>query len=156
MAFVPFTASDQPTMAAFNEKFQNLMTDIVDKGVHIEWVSYIGTGNSGASSPCSLTFSFAPDIVIAAYYINSAGDCIRLFGRDTDNRSCYAVYMDSLSEEYKSYRGFSEGMDTNNTFAKKSEDGKTLSFYVNGGAVYQLNYSGYPYHFIAIASGGVA
>lgn len=54
MAFVPFTKDDQPTMAAFNEKFQQAIDEAVSRGVKIEVGSYVGTGTYGKSNPNSL------------------------------------------------------------------------------------------------------
>lgn len=50
MAFVPFVETDQPTMAAFNEKFlqsiEEAAEDALSKSLQIETGSYVGTGNS--------------------------------------------------------------------------------------------------------------
>lgn len=58
MAFVPFVESDQPTMAAFNEKFQQNYEAAVDACAKIEEGTYTGTGGSN-----TLTFGFVPKIV---------------------------------------------------------------------------------------------
>lgn len=56
MAFVPFIETDQPTMAAFNEKFQALHDEVVkfEKG------SYVGTGASGSENPTVINFQSEP------------------------------------------------------------------------------------------------
>ena len=45
MAFVPFVETDQPTMAAFNEKFQQNFEAAVAAGVQIAIGSYVGDGS---------------------------------------------------------------------------------------------------------------
>lgn len=56
MAFVPFVETDQPTMEAFNEKFQALRDEVVkfEKG------SYVGTGTSGSQNPTVINFQSEP------------------------------------------------------------------------------------------------
>lgn len=63
MAFVPFVESDQPTMAAFNEKFQQILDVTLGADVKIETGSYVGNGAYGASNAKSLTFSFVPELL---------------------------------------------------------------------------------------------
>lgn len=57
MAFTPFTESDQPTMANFNEKFQEAIQAALDEDLKIEVGTYTGTGTGGASNPNHLTLS---------------------------------------------------------------------------------------------------
>lgn len=64
MAFVPFVESDQPTMAAFNEKFQKILDVTLGADVKIETGSYVGNGAYGASNAKSLTFSFVPKLLL--------------------------------------------------------------------------------------------
>lgn len=64
MAFVPFTKDEQPTMAAFNEKFEQAIEQALADGTKIEVGSYVGTGTYGSSNKNSLTFSFDPKVVI--------------------------------------------------------------------------------------------
>lgn len=60
MAFVPFVETDQPTMAAFNEKFQQNFEAAVNAGVQIAVGDYVGTGESSKS----LVLGFIPYLVI--------------------------------------------------------------------------------------------
>lgn len=68
MAFTPFIESDQPTMAAFNEKFSAAISAAIDGaldvGIKVEVGSYVGTGTYGSSNPTSLTFDFVPKLII--------------------------------------------------------------------------------------------
>lgn len=44
MAFTPFIESDQPTMAAFNEKFREIIAEAVGQSAKIQTGSFVGTG----------------------------------------------------------------------------------------------------------------
>lgn len=153
MAFTPFTEQDRPTMENFNEKFVSLF----GAGVQISEISYTGTGTYGASNPTSITFDFAPDVVIAMG-CERDGSYIQKFsttyqGGHDCNFITYTKFIQS-----NAYTGsvvaFYDGNDGstlyNNCFGKKSEDGKTLSWYSLNGAYSQLNYSGDIWHFIGI------
>lgn len=59
MAFVPFVESDQPTMAAFNEKFQQNYDAILAAAGKVEVGSYAGSGETSKS----FIFGFVPKIV---------------------------------------------------------------------------------------------
>lgn len=53
-----------------DEKVKDALDDIGDlqsEQVRIATGSYVGTGTYGASNPCSLTFDFAPRIVLLSY-----------------------------------------------------------------------------------------
>ena len=62
MAFTPFVETDQPTMAEFNEKFQECIQEAADKGTEVFTGSYVGTGTYGVSNPNTLTFPFKPKL----------------------------------------------------------------------------------------------
>lgn len=64
MAFVPFVESDQPTMAAFNEKFQQNFDAAVNACAKIAAGSYVGTGKAGISNPNRVTVGFRPKLLI--------------------------------------------------------------------------------------------
>lgn len=49
MAFVPFVESDQPTMAAFNEKFQQNYEAMLANGFQIVTGSYAGTEDGSSA-----------------------------------------------------------------------------------------------------------
>ena len=117
--------------------------------VQIEIASYVGTGTSRESNPNSITFSFSPDLVIALYYIQSDDSCIRLFG-DKNSGICYVMYSNSLTEQFKNYRGFALSVTSDNTYGRKSNDGKTFYWYTTGDAISQCNYNGYTYYMLGI------
>lgn len=64
MAFVPFVESDQPTIAAFNEKFQQAIAAAIAGGKQIQKVGYVGTGTYGKNSPVVIEFETQPDLVV--------------------------------------------------------------------------------------------
>lgn len=117
----------------------------------IQEVSYTGTGGYGSGSPSSVTFSFAPDVVIAMGFERDGGYFQR-FG--TDINGIWITYTKFMSTDayLVSYNAFSDGASGSDgtVYAKKSENGKMLSWYNIGGAAQQLNYSGDVWHFIGI------
>ena len=121
----------------------------------IQEVSYTGTGRYGSSSPSSVTFSFAPDVVIAMGRERD-GDYVQRFGCETSDKTNYWMsYTKFLSvNSYEpSYNAFMDGTGPNSsgyTYARLENDGKTLSWYRTDGAYQQLNYSGDVWHFIGI------
>ena len=64
MAFTPFTESDQPTMAAFNQKFKEAIQDGIDGGLQMVEGSYTGTGRYGEGNKNSLSFPKPPKLFI--------------------------------------------------------------------------------------------
>ena len=121
----------------------------------IQEVSYTGTGRYGSGSPSSVTFSFAPDVVIAMGRERD-GDYVQRFGCETGDKTNYWMsYTKFLSvNSYEpSYNAFMDGTGPDSsgyTYARLENDGKTLSWYRTDGAYQQLNYSGDVWHFIGI------
>ncbi|WP_298030305.1 hypothetical protein [uncultured Dysosmobacter sp.] len=76
MAFTPFVESDQPTMAAFNEKFRELIAEAVGQAPKIEMGSYVGTGTSGKENPVCLTFNFVPKLIAIGAFKSSSPSLI--------------------------------------------------------------------------------
>ena len=117
-------------------------------GVQIETGSYVGTGKYGYSNPNSLTFGFEPKLVFmfedkfpVYKSINSQtsqpvyGTTI---GMTTEySRSLFNIYGRRSGDDYYLY-------------AKKSSDGKTLSWYHEAGVDDQMNDSGVTFNYIAI------
>ena len=73
MAFVPFVESDQPTMAAFNEKFQQNYDAAVAAGLKIKVGSYTGTGMAGSSNQNKLSFGFKPQFLFVTRETSKTG-----------------------------------------------------------------------------------
>lgn len=106
----------------------------------IQTGSYVGTNTYGASNPCSLTFSFAPKVVVLVRYLPTTGIFMELTTKPTMNADCLTTsFQDGTGFLNASARGY----------GKKSEDGKTISWY-NTSAAYQYNASGNTYYWVAI------
>ena len=121
----------------------------------IQEVSYTGTGRYGSGSPSSVTFSFAPDVVIAMGRERD-GVYFQYFGRESGDKTNYCMsytkFLPSNSYEL-SYNIFMDGTGpdlSGDAYARLTNDGKTLSWYYTDGAYEQLNYSGDVWHFIGI------
>lgn len=116
--------------------------------VRIETKSYTGTGKYGEENPNSLTFSFAPAIVIFV------GDDTLLMAGGTNK---WFMPMTMLTTEYVNGYGFTTNQNGNgNTLGKKSADGKTIYWYNNyssqpANAIhFQCNVANRVYKFIGI------
>lgn len=114
----------------------------------IDTGSYTGTGTYGASNPNSLTFAFEPKLVFMfkdkfpVYGSASSSTSYPVYGTTigmttTYSRSLFNIYGRRSGDDYYLY-------------AKKSSDGKTLSWYHEARADDQMNYSGVTYRYIAI------
>lgn len=109
MAFVPFVESDQPTMAAFNEKFQEAIEQATDDAVSaapkIVTGSYVGTDEITKT----ISFETAPKIVFICGYnmqypTNTAQIGILFHGyyfitMGALDKNNY-IYMETYQEEY--------------------------------------------------------
>lgn len=144
MAFVPFVESDQPTMANFNEKFQQAIA----AGTQFAHGSYTGSGTYGASNPTKLTFPFKPYAVIVAVATQVV---------DT-TASGATVKSYSVAGGFPWIRGMDVGLVSRgfNTSGFNSVSSCNLtwgddfiSFY-SSSASSQFNYSGATYYYMAI------
>lgn len=151
MAFVPFTKDDQPTMAAFNGKFQQAIDEAVSRGVKIEVGSYVGTGTYGSSNPNSLTFGFKPAIVFI--FPVSIASALATNTWNTGSSSTPSVLGGATLvrgvEKYATFSVHNEG----SLVMIINWDAKSVSFYEGTKAAYgrgQLNASGVEYKYIAI------
>ena len=136
MAFVPFTKDDQPTMAAFNERFQQAIDEAVSRGVKIEVGSYVGTGTYGSSNPNSLTFEFEPRLVVIVGAMYSDGTYV------------YTLTLVNPLTVASAHVG-----SGNKTGCLVTWSGKSVSWYNNGSSGQdgnQLNYSGKTYCYVAL------
>lgn len=122
--------------------------DQIKNGVKIATGSYTGTGTYGSSNPNSLTFSFEPKLVFMfkdkfpVYGSVSSTTSYPVYGTTigmttTYSRSLFNIYGRRSGDDYYLY-------------AKKSSDGKTLSWYHEARADDQMNDSGATYRYIAI------
>lgn len=110
----------------------------------LEIKSYIGTGASGENNPCSISFSFAPDVVI---YIGNRpvnGGSFEFL------RSIYNQYVlcSLLNASFSVSELLAFGC-----YAKISSDRKTISWYdYSSDNEDQLNFKNYNYYFMALKS----
>lgn len=111
----------------------------------VQVVSYVGTGTYGESNPCSLTFDFPPKVVmfLRGYKKGSNQFGFLTASHDTDNK---VVTPESLTTTYTRYNGFGGNFGS---YAKKSEDGKTI-FWYNEDTSTQGNNAGYTYYYLAL------
>lgn len=116
--------------------------------------SYVGTGdyNSGtgwgSSNPTSLTFDFAPKLLIIGWQETlDNGFFYSNLGERVTSDNYYSIYTGALTTQFKQYRGFG---DPSGSYAKKSSDGKTITWYATGHANAQRNDRRYKYYYLAI------
>lgn len=125
------------------------------KGAKIATVSYAGTETYGKDNPNSVTFDFAPDFVMfTGYTLNEKWYQIDKYTGTNTYRYTRMIDMSVMPTSYTQGYGF--GYD-NNPYGKKSEDGKTISWYQHGvgaTAQYQYNTSGIVHYLMAIKIGG--
>lgn len=130
---------------------------------NLELVSYVGTGTYGIDNPCSLTFGFAPKIIkfMAKEWTDSKGTgkqkgyTIHKYSSGATEGIYDVIACESLPTEFNTnfYTGLNDGEMGDHElgcFGKKSDDGKTISWYSEGDEDYQFNSSGYTYYFLAI------
>lgn len=104
--------------------------------------------DGGSSNPTSLTFDFAPKLLIIGwqetldngFFTSNLGDRVT-----SDNY--YSIYTGALTTQFKQYRGFG---DPSGSYAKRSSDGKTITWYATGHANAQRNDRRYKYYYLAI------
>lgn len=115
--------------------------------------SYSGTGQFGSSHPNSITFSFAPKQVV---WLNVG--VINVSYGDGNNLVNMSLLTTSYVEGNAPFMVSSHNSYYFHPFAKKSSDGKTLSWYVTIDScsveehkiVAQLNSSGFQYTVLAV------
>lgn len=121
----------------------------------MEIVSRAGTGTSGADNPCSITFSFAPEVVLIVGHLKDSH-----WHNGSGINKIAIMYIPVMPTVYTQHFGFnSTGSSSNSgvSYAKKSSDGKTISWYWifmgSSGAdpvQAQFNLAGATYYFLAI------
>ena len=102
---------------------------------NVEIKQYTGTGTYGANGACSVTFSFAPKtVVMLATSLNQSSYGSSYSTVSRSGSSNIVVNTSSLSTSYVDKTGFyaytSHNVSSYHYYAKKSADGKTLSWYL--------------------------
>ena len=145
------TQSD-PTVDDALAKIKNLIDAAnyyTDSKAQIEAGYYSGTGTYGENNPNSLSFDFAPKVLIVFRCSTSTTNANGQFIM-ADARSNYFIQVTSLmTTNFTAGRGFGAYFNVP-PYGKKSSDGKTISWYQVAGANYQLNESGIEYGYLAI------
>ena len=142
IGYVLTPTNEAPTESGYVFKS---MGQLGDK-VRIATGSYTGTGTYGSSNPNSLTFEFAPAVLLVSSPSNYG---LEGFGYDSASNVTYAMIGSVLTTSYKQYFGI--GVNTNATgYGKKSSDGKKFSWYNKASAANQWNASNKVYHYFAI------
>ena len=59
-----FQPGEAVTMAGFNQRLQGILSALPSQNLKIAAGSYVGTGASGSSNPNSLSFNFAPVLLV--------------------------------------------------------------------------------------------
>ena len=117
--------------------------------------TYVGTGTSGPSYPCSVTFNIVPKVVVALGW-RQASNNHQVSLRGLGARYCTDVmFCEDITTSFAREAGFlyCESSEMPNRYAKKSSDGKTISWYIgndNGNPHGQLNTSGNTYYILGI------
>lgn len=112
--------------------------------IRMQKVSYIGTGTSGEATPCSITADF--EFKTAEYLGSLRGGSLSPAVTYIDARD--KVLSEAITTEFTAYSGFCLD-DSQDSFGKKSEDGKTITWYsrYNNRQSNQLNEAGVKYYF---------
>lgn len=115
-------------------------------GLMLETGSYVGTGKYGEDNPNSLTFEFAPKLLFITNR-RISGDFYGSASIDGNPMDCSI-----LTTNYTNGLGFASKPESNilSGYAKKSFDGKTITWYHRRDANSQQNGSGYVYYYLAI------
>lgn len=132
--------SDRIHHEDFNEAF-----DKIDEAIavcpHVEIGSYVGTGTYGEDNPNTLTFSFAPKVVVITEM----------------SKFNFPGYSNLLKNNWFFYRGTETltGMYPNGSTARPGTlyldwEGNRFSWYVNANAAAQFNTNGSTYCYLAI------
>lgn len=117
--------------------------------------SYVGTGTYGSNNPNSLTFDFVPKAVFMIGTKDSDGvHHAYMFGYDSGGNGLSqhtAMYYELLTTNYVESVGFGMPYGSGKSnFGKRSNDGKTFSWYADYSSSYQFNDAGTTYYYMAI------
>lgn len=124
--------------------YKNASTGYIDIA-RIEVGSYTGSGTNGTSGPNSLTFGFAPKVVIMmGYKIKATGNLSMLY---SGSAQYWMVYPSAMPTAYADKHGFAS---SGSSYGKVSTDGKTIYWYNTSSASAQCNSANYIYYYMAI------
>lgn len=111
--------------------------------------SYAGKGTYGEANRNSLTFGFAPSIIIIlGFTLNSSGTN-RYYSFLSDGYTQCAILTSLVSEAYAQYPLYFYRNSRSACYIKKTNDGKAIQWYHDSYAEGQYNLSGEVYYYIA-------
>ena len=119
---------------------------LLPASVQLEKIKYTGNGLFGESSPTSVMFSSAPQLVLLPNYGIPNKD-ETLWRLQTNQSFTPAELFSTNYIQIASYASSANGV----LYAKKSADGKTFSWYADKGATQQSNTSGKEYYCYGIS-----
>ena len=116
----------------------------------IQTGSYVGTGTCGEDNPCSLTFDFAPKIVLFTDVVSISDGTVCASSLVSDPSDNFIIHsLDVLTTTYVKGAGFGN-YGTSALYGRKSSDGKTIYWYSISNASRQFNDTAYRYYWVAI------
>lgn len=148
-AIVCYVNSPDPNAYPIDDGYTYVALGQLGAKVQIATGSYTGTGTYGASGAMSLTFDFAPKYVAILDVIYANSTDRGPYPLHQSNGVHNQLLTEGLYTTYRRYAGFSTN-PTDTTLGKKSEDGKTISWYDTASASNMFNESGSKYFYIAI------
>lgn len=120
----------------------------------VELVTYVGTGAGGSgdeSEACSITFNAPPRLLLMLGWALSGND---VHWSASTEGAVNVMLCELLGTSYTEGHGFSKSSTTagGDRWGKKSEDGKTISWYTDtsNNTANQYNISGVTYYVLAI------
>lgn len=137
------------TAALFGLDETAVPDDVLKKTGHVVFGSYEGTGAYGEDNPNTLAFSFAPKLIM---FFDAYGAFMPVAGGYTVTPTNGLAFSPQIfGTEYSAGPPLFVTNTGNHTMSKRSEDGKTISWYTDANsAVAQYNNVGTTYHYIAI------
>ena len=110
----------------------------------IQTGSYIGTGTYGENNPNTLTFNFAPKLLWFVAYYKSPENQVGQFG------GYNILSSDALTTSMNKYKFTGSNSHADYSYASKSSDGKTFSWYNTAGYDQQFNTQGRKYYWLIL------
>lgn len=150
LGFIDYDGNIFHSYLLFGE--HNIDTLVSSLGGRVELVTYAGTGTYGKSNPCSVTFSFAPKLIMMIGYTfnNHPSSSLPdgLFNAVTTSYTNH-IACEYLTTKYKESLGLIQDTAEERSYGKKSSDGKTIYWYTTGS--WQYNDAGFKYYVLGIA-----
>ena len=140
------TKAEYEALATIDPTIFYALADAEGDGAKIEVISYVGTGTNGSANPTSVTVDF-PIKVAEILEVDGVQPL-----SPTSSTSVVKLTMNALTltTSYVEGAGLTPSGTSRSSWGKRSEDGKTFSWYNTTGATYQFNKSGSVYAILII------